>query len=59
MNKALLWLAQQHNMQIQHADEQCYLCGTSCTSSHLVEKTIADTFNSHFLAQCPLSRQEG
>lgn len=57
MNTALLWLYQQHHTEPPTVgDEHCYLCGASCEATHLVERGIADTFNSHYLAQSPHSR---
>lgn len=57
MNTALLWLyQQQHTEMPRSGDEHCYLCAASCAASHPVERGIADTFNSHYLAQSPHSR---
>lgn len=51
MNNPLHWLYQQSSQCITCGSEQCYLCGHDCTDSHSVAKGIADTFNSHVLAQ--------
>lgn len=59
MNQSISWLyAQYTNEQEKKASsitEQCYLCGSNCEREFTVGKGIADTFNSHYLAQCPSS----
>lgn len=52
----LYWLYLQHNGTMIAGNERCYLCGTSCSPLHDVQHSIADTFNSHYLAKCPSSR---
>lgn len=49
--QALHWLFQQTGNAVEAGVESCYLCGASCAQTHHVGKAIADTFNSHFLAQ--------
>src|SRR5581483_2400129 len=46
------WLSQQSGHDIQPGNQVCYLCGESCAEGHLVSTSIAETFNSHSLAQC-------
>jgi hypothetical protein len=52
MHNPLHWLFQQAGQAITPGAHLCYLCGHDCTESHLVSKVIADTFNSHWRAQC-------
>lgn len=52
LNNPLHWLYQQSGPSVILCPEQCYLCSHSRTDSHTVIKGIADTFNSHYLAQC-------
>jgi uncharacterized protein YlaI len=52
----LCWLYLQHEGIMLSGNERCYLCGVSCTEAHDIQKSIADTFNSHYLARAPSSR---
>ncbi len=52
---ALYWLYLQHNGKSIAGSYFCYLCRASCTDQHDIQHSIADTFNSHYLAQVPSS----
>lgn len=49
------WLYQQFVGDIVAGEARCYLCGVPCQSAAPVAKGVPDTFNSHYLAQCPSS----
>lgn len=55
MNDAVKWLYRQFVGSVPTGSAQCYLCGVPCPEQYSVMKSIADTFNSHYLAQCPSS----
>lgn len=50
--EALHWLYQQSGGMALPGDDTCYLCGQSCAPGHVVKHAIAETFNSHWRAQC-------
>lgn len=50
--EALHWLYQQSGGVVLPGDDTCYLCGQSCAPGHAVKHAIAETFNSHWRAQC-------
>lgn len=50
------WLYAQHGGALPETSLRCYLCGVwSAEERYSVQKGIADTFNSHYLAKCPSS----
>ena len=49
------WLYNQFVGNSAQGDAICYLCGNTCSKQHSVIKSIADTFNSHYLARAPSS----
>jgi len=55
VHNPLHWLYQQSGGVLRSGCVSCYLCGGTSTETHAVSKTVADTFNSHYLAQCPSS----
>jgi hypothetical protein len=56
MNTAVSWLYQQCVGAVPETALRCYLCGAwSGETRYPVAKGIADTFNSHYLAQAPSS----
>lgn len=55
LNSPLHWLYAQYVGVVPSGNASCYLCGTNCPEQYSTTKSIADTFNSHFLAHCPSS----
>jgi len=56
MNHPIHWLYQQFIGGLPETALRCYLCGAwSAEERYPLAKGIADTFNSHYLAQCPSS----
>jgi hypothetical protein len=55
INHPIHWLHSQFVRLEPSGSKHCYLCGSLCTDEYTVQKGIADTFNSHYLARFPSS----